>query len=366
MSKNRLSQLYIKRFNHQLTKDEIDEMNKLRFEHSRYYNWLEQTYRNTDLTKEIKKVNIQEGVVYSTKKRSTQIKIMSTVAASIIVFIVVGIGYQISKINSSKQPTVAKISTIRHQAILETRNHIYQLNNRILIKDEDNEIQIDSCNRIEYKKISKELEYHTIKTPYGSQYNVVLSDGSVIHLNSNSRVSYPVCFNDSIRKIYASGEVFCEVKKCDRPFVVELNNQQIKVLGTSFNVRSYVDEDFTEITLVTGKVAVNAEGNEYLLAPDEQLLLNDHVEIKKVNAASYGSWRDDIIQYYDVSLFRLTESLSQLYNVVFVFDDDRLKNRIVVSGMQKSQPLNTNLQLIEKTCNVRFVEKNGAYIVKLN
>jgi ferric-dicitrate binding protein FerR (iron transport regulator) len=90
----------------------------------------------------------------------------------------------------------------------------------------------------------------------GVKSTITLPEGSKIWLNADSKLSYPVAFNDKTREVYLRGEAFFDIRKNpDKPFIIHLANGTIHVLGTSFNVRAYDDEDKIETSVSTGKVA---------------------------------------------------------------------------------------------------------------
>ncbi|MCA9748711.1 MAG: FecR domain-containing protein, partial [Romboutsia sp.] len=92
-------------------------------------------------------------------------------------------------------------------------------------------------------------------TSKGDNEEVILSDGSKIILNVDSKLIYPKKFNDSIREVTLIGEAFFDIERdVNKPFIVNANEIKIKVLGTSFNVKSYSKDEKIETTLVTGKV----------------------------------------------------------------------------------------------------------------
>jgi ferric-dicitrate binding protein FerR (iron transport regulator) len=115
----------------------------------------------------------------------------------------------------------------------------------------------------------------TVAKP-GAKSRLLLPDGSVVWLNSGSRISYPANFTDSLREVELEGEAYFDVaKNAGHPFTVRTRDIDIKVLGTVFNVKCYPDEDKTEATLVSGLVQVSKKGGEVLLLhPHEKVVVN--------------------------------------------------------------------------------------------
>ncbi|MRG44863.1 DUF4974 domain-containing protein [Chitinophaga sp. SYP-B3965] len=115
----------------------------------------------------------------------------------------------------------------------------------------------------------------TIVKP-GARSRLLLPDGSVVWLNSGSRISYPANFTDSLREVELEGEAYFDVaKNPNRPFIVHTRDIHIRVLGTAFNVKCYPDENKTEATLIRGLVQVSKTGE----GPQEVLLLHPHEKV---------------------------------------------------------------------------------------
>ena len=115
----------------------------------------------------------------------------------------------------------------------------------------------------------------TIAKP-GAKSRLLLPDGSVVWLNSGSRISYPASFTDSLREVELEGEAYFDVAKDPgRPFTVHTRDIHIKVLGTVFNVKCYPEDDRTEATLISGLVQVQKTGG----GSGETLLLHPHEKV---------------------------------------------------------------------------------------
>ncbi|HEU4633185.1 MAG TPA: FecR family protein, partial [Flavisolibacter sp.] len=116
--------------------------------------------------------------------------------------------------------------------------------------------------------------YNTISTPRGGQYQVILPDGTNVWLNAASSLRFPTAFSGTERKVELDGEGYFEVaKNAKMPFIVQLAEASIQVLGTHFNVMAYNDEADIKTTLLEGSVKINAEAGtdqEKLLKPGEQ------------------------------------------------------------------------------------------------
>ncbi|MFR5660398.1 MAG: FecR family protein, partial [Butyricimonas faecihominis] len=100
---------------------------------------------------------------------------------------------------------------------------------------------------------------NTVQTLTGMEYMLTLSDGTRVFLNAETKLKFPTKFRKEERVVVLEGEAYFEVRKdATHPFIVKANDVDVKVLGTSFNLRSYSDENSIATTLVSGKVAVYA------------------------------------------------------------------------------------------------------------
>lgn len=172
-------------------------------------------------------------------------------------------------------------------------------------------------------------------TAYGECELVTLPDSTKVWLNGGSTLIYPSRFVSSDRNVCLSGEAFFDVTKdASHPFVVNINQIKVKVLGTTFNVSSYPNNEDITTTLETGKVELTVEGKAkpYILNPNDQLVYNSktgEVSISQVNAKRYSSWRSGELFFNNIPFDKVIEQLERAYHV----------NIYVLSGKYSSQTL---------------------------
>ncbi len=173
------------------------------------------------------------------------------------------------------------------------------------------------------------VESHTVTIPQGKMLKVVLCDGSEVWVNAGSRLVYPTCFVGGERQVELDGEAYFKVTPdATRPFVVKSHGSYTRVLGTEFNVRSYVDQP-EQVTLVKGKVEVsvnaNGKGADHgkrwrTLTPGQQLsMVNHQVTIKEVDTDVYTYRRDGYFFFDDERMDELMRQIGSWYNVSVVF-----------------------------------------------
>ena len=170
------------------------------------------------------------------------------------------------------------------------------------------------------------VQMFSVQAPQGTNSRISLPDGSQVWLNAGSTLNYRSDFNRSSRDIGLSGEAYFEVTHNPRrPFVVEFEGGEIQVLGTSFNVKAYRDDDIVAVTLDEGRVVLDdRRGGRFELSPSEQLLYDRRSgEVRIVRGADamrYSIWKDDVISFRDTPLAEVLETLSRWYDVRFETD----------------------------------------------
>lgn len=169
-----------------------------------------------------------------------------------------------------------------------------------------------------------------VATGHGNHKKVVLPDGSTITLNAESSLTYPEKFSDSIRQVTLIGEAFFDIKKdISKPFIVNTEDITIKVLGTSFNVKSYPEDKRTETTLVTGKVEIFQQKIEkpIILTPSQRAVFDkekNSVKLDKVDSEDIIAWREGKLVFDQTPLKQVVSDLNRKYDVEFVIRSDTL------------------------------------------
>ncbi len=191
---------------------------------------------------------------------------------------------------------------------------------------------------------------------------ITLSDGSSVLLQSDSRLSFPAKFADNERKVYLSGEGFFEVSKNpDQPFLVYANELVTKVVGTSFRVKAFADQNDIEVVVRTGKVNVTSNGVAGNLSEPELLLLpNQGVRFSRERLAFEKI--DDLTQekqisqklsnierlsfeFSDVPVSQIFRTIEQAYLVKIDFPEEKLRNCYLTTSLS-DEPLPKKLKII--------------------
>lgn len=199
--------------------------------------------------------------------------------------------------------------------------------------------------------------YNELRTPPGGRYQLKLADGTEVTLNAASTLKYPVAFTDSTRTVYLTGEAFFVVSHTGKPFIVASEEQQIRVLGTTFNVSAYLDEPVAKTTLVEGKVRVVAERNSTVLQPGEQAVLDRSAEtlaVATVDPSSYTAWVKGKFEFTNDNLETVMKRLARWYGFEYVFENQEAKNYHFTGRIDDNQSISSILEMLTLTTDVSF------------
>jgi len=194
----------------------------------------------------------------------------------------------------------------------------------------------------------QEITYNTISTPKGGQYAVTLPDGSKVWLNSVSSITFPTVFKAHERNVSITGEVYFEVAKNKKmPFVVNSNGQNVKVLGTHFNINAYDDENKTRTTLLEGSIQVSANNSSKILTPGQQADVDDH-QITIINgndADAAVAWKNGNFVFNDADLPSLMRQLARWYDVNIIYKGNVGEHEFV-GQIKRSAKLSSVLEIL--------------------
>ena len=247
------------------------------------------------------------------------------------------------------------------------------LENEVLRSDlaQSDSLLLISTRSLKYRDIDSPDTtevFHTLEIPRGGEYLLTLSDGTIIYLNSESTLSFPVKFQGKERKVYLTGEAYFKVaKNTEHPFVVTAGELEVLVTGTTFGVRAYKDEKDIQTTLESGQVTVRVEGKSVKLVPNKQVLFNKltmGVEVRDVDVDLYLAWADGRLVYDNCPLEKILTDLGRWYNIDVFYSRDELRSYQFSLNMKKHEEFIQVLELIGKTGEVQFEVKDNTVIVR--
>lgn len=219
----------------------------------------------------------------------------------------------------------------------------------------------------------KDIAYNYLTIPRGGQFNVELSDGTKVWLNSESKLKYPVKFIDGetrqVELIY--GEAYFDVSPSENhkgsKFKVNTLIQEVVVLGTEFNIKAYKDEAQIYTTLVEGKVEIGNDISNEELKPNQQSTVNvenNHITISEVDVYNEISWRKGVFSFKNKSLKDMMQVLSRWYNIDIEFENNTLKDLKFNGVLSKTQNIENILLTIKTTNDFAYEINQDRILIK--
>jgi ferric-dicitrate binding protein FerR (iron transport regulator) len=237
---------------------------------------------------------------------------------------------------------------------------------------------IDTNSTLIYTKAAQLAEqkgtFNTLQTPQGGEYSLVLTDGTKIWLNAASEIKYPVQFNDTIRQVFLKGEAYFEVvENKSKPFIVNTNNIYVTVLGTSFDVMAYQDEENIKTTLVRGRVKIETttkdtkQTEKVYLQPGQQAVLentSNKLVVKTVETEIYTSWKEGKFVFNNETLGEIMRKLQRWYVFDIKYRDEETKKIHFSGTVKRYDNISNIIDMIEMTTNIKFEVKENVIMVK--
>lgn len=207
--------------------------------------------------------------------------------------------------------------------------------------------------------------YHKITIPRGGEYILRLADGTRVWLNSETELEYPVVFTKKQRQVFLKGEAYFEVAPDSlHPFIVKTEQQNLRVLGTSFAIRAYANESVVLTTLETGKVNIHSKGQEVILTPGEQSCLKGgNLTVAKVNTTLFTAWHKGIFIFQDQPLENILNTLARWYNIDIFYTNENLKDIHFTGELKRYDRIQDFLCKLEILEKVRFTIKGRTVTV---
>jgi transmembrane sensor len=303
------------------------------------------------------------------------------VAAAVIFLLTISsVVYLVCK-KTTQQPLAVNKAVIKHdvdpggnKATLTLSNgSTYVLDsakNGVLVKNKDISIKKEKDGQIMYlvnagKNAGAEAEaFNTMTTKTGGQYQLLLADGTRVWLNSESSLKYPIAFKGSQRNVELTGEAYFEVaKNAAMPFNVKVNNMEVRVLGTHFNIMAYNNETSIKTTLLEGAVKLSVGNQSNVLKPGQQGMVNKSGQIKVVEADGERAiaWKNGYFVFDRSNIQEIMNQLSRWYDTKVIYEG-KVPDDEYVGKIARNVKLSQVLHILELS-NVHFKIENKNIIV---
>lgn len=307
--------------------------------------------------------------------KKLNISLLFRIAASIVVLL--SIAVVALYLNSKNEQvntylTSLPIEPAKGKAILYTEEGTFiELDNKHQkTLDLGHVIASQQFNTLQYDSVTTETKpvIHRIKVPRGGEFTLHLADGTIIQLNSDSEISYPVPFGDDMRSVTLTGEAYFIVKTNKHiPFTVNCpQNITVTVLGTKFNIQAYPDDNRLLTTLTEGSIVISDSTCSRLLEPQQQAICTSGkvISVKTVDANRIIAWTNGRFVFEEESLQSIMERLERWYDVKVIFEDPSLKNVHFTGNISRYQNIDQILDKIYKLDEVYFVVDKKEVLVK--
>ena len=337
---------------------------------------------------ELEKADLKNKIfnsVHKNKARKLRLRCALTVAASII--IIMGFGFYFNE--APKESITDFVKASDHIDIKNSDEIVLVLGQGENLEIDEQVTGINYSNTGEQVKIgdsktidqqayrNNKLVYNTLLVPYGRRTKIKLSDGSMVWLNSGSKLVYPVVFKGSKREIYLEGEAIFDVAhNKSKPFIVISQNQEIEVLGTVFGVTSYLDENTINTVLKSGSVQISYHNDSSARAISDKMKIspgtiasynkkNKGIVSEKVNVDNYFSWRDGVLVFKNNDLQFIMKRLSRYYNMDIEISKTILsKDNETFSGyLDLNEDLNKVIENIKESTNMSYTFIDNKIII---
>ncbi|HHV85360.1 MAG TPA: DUF4974 domain-containing protein [Petrimonas sp.] len=216
--------------------------------------------------------------------------------------------------------------------------------------------------------VKKAIERQTIYVPKAGEYELVLSDGSKVYLNSESRLTFPSYFEGDTRHVELLGEAYFEVKKDGKPFIIKTPDLTIEVLGTSFNINAYQTNPYVNATLVEGSIRIRLSENQetFLLQPDHNFRLDklsDEISVQQVNTDIYTAWVRGEFVFRNQPLTEIFAQLERWYDFTIIYESPDIGKMRFTGSAEKVRPLNYLLDQIQAVTDIQYKPEGDKIIL---
>jgi len=208
-----------------------------------------------------------------------------------------------------------------------------------------------------------QLDMITQTCDSGDTEQVVLSDSSIIWLNEGASITYPEQFANDERRVTLDGEAYFEVtKNINKPFIVETNHCDIKVLGTTFNVNT--NDSLSQVSLSTGKVQVNSkfDNNKLIITPGYTVTTSMDEMTRAQSELNYMAWKTGVFTFDEATLGEVVTDLNKYYDNQIIVKESAAYLKF--TAQFENIALDDIIKIISISCKVEIESKNNLIIIK--
>ncbi|WP_256012219.1 FecR family protein [Desertivirga xinjiangensis] len=285
-------------------------------------------------------------------------------AAAIVVILGIGAYFYINTLRQPKQIASSNIRPGESKAVLVMENgETIELDKNLKANEVfalNPTIKSITEGELVYNKdaagASKTSGINILRTPKGGEYRVVLPDGTIAWLNSDSELKFPTSFDDATRKVELKGEAYFEVTSYSNrtwPFIVSTLHQEVQVLGTKFNISAYQEDGFVKTALLEGKVRVlNKNSQEtVILKPGQEASLDkasSQLNVYTTEVEEAIAWKEGLFVFNNEDLYLAMNKISRWYDVDVVYKGD-FQDKEIWGTVSRNEDINSLFKTLEAT-----------------
>lgn len=308
------------------------------------------------------------GQVEPERQRRRSLHIGWYIAAAVVIF-AVGLSFYMLNSSSPKEESRPLIQPGTQQAQLTLpdgsvidvdKKEVNVVVDGIQVKYKEGVLSYQSTVTTQHEE--KNVEEQSAKSnelviPRGGENTVILADGTTVHLNAGSKLTYPVRFVGKRRLVALEGEAYFDVAEDENhPFVVQTHLGDVIVLGTAFNVNAYINASVCYTTLVRGKVQFSAPNVEAItLLPGEQAVVSANGSEKRtVDLEEYVGWVEGLYVFNNRSLGEIMETFERWYDIQVYYETEDLRNITYSGSLKRYGTINSFLEALELTGDLTY------------
>jgi transmembrane sensor len=224
--------------------------------------------------------------------------------------------------------------------------------------------------------LQKKIAVNEISVPNGNRSLIVLPDGSNVWLTNGSKIIYPESFTGNTRNVKLEGEAYFKVSHNEeRPFIVNLGEQRVKVLGTEFSIIAYPDDNIVQVDLVSGKVQldINEEGGfekykSYVLRPLHSIVLDktsENLKNLEIPDSFYKYWQEGIYKFKEETFENLAKRIERIYGMEIIFESQNIREQKFTGAFFIDSNIYTIIETFKRASKTPFeytIDKNQIYL----
>ncbi|WP_159517923.1 FecR family protein [Sunxiuqinia indica] len=276
--------------------------------------------------------------------------------------------------NLQKFASLNKVKSENAELVLANgeRVEIESKQSKIEYTPDGTSVSLNDTSKLEQEKVSSEESFNQVIVPFGKRSSILLSDGTVVNLNSGSRLVYPPVFDKKIREVFLEGEAYFEVSKDKtKPFIVRTDEFKVKVLGTKFAVQAFKKQREYNTLLVEGSVSLSSGSNlfskEQVLKPNQKATLTNSTKDFKIteveDVQNQIAWIHGYLIFNNEDLESLTKKVSRYYNIdIAVFTTG--KTGLFSGKLDLKDDPERVIEGLSTIFKVKYENQNGTIVFK--